>query len=152
MGEHLNYGKNKGPVNKVKTSFNNSYNIYNFYNTFNCVIDVEFYGDKEKNPPTRSQVEQELQTMVKMLEEHYGKRVILYTTNKAYDLYIKNSFEQCDIWIRDVFAKPSLPDKRTWTFWQYTDREQLIGYSGEEKFIDVNVFKGSEKKFKEYGN
>ena len=115
------------------------------------VIDVEFYGDKEKNPPNRSQVEKELQTMVKMLEEHYGKRVILYTTNKAYDLFIKNSFEQCDIWIRDVFAKPSLPDKRTWTFWQYTDREQLNGYSGEEKFIDVNVFNGSEKEFKEYG-
>lgn len=115
------------------------------------VIDVEFYGDKEKNPPNRSQVEKELQTMVKMLEEHYGKRVILYTTQKAYDLYIKNSYEQCDIWIRDVFTKPSLPDKRKWTFWQYTDREQLDGYSGEEKYIDVNVFYGSEKEFKEYG-
>jgi lysozyme len=115
------------------------------------VIDVEFYGDKEKNPPNRGQVEKELQIMVKMLEEHYGKHVILYTTQKAYDLYIKNSFEQCDIWIRDVFTKPSLPDNRKWTFWQYTDREQLDGYSGEEKYIDVNVFYGSEKEFKEYG-
>ncbi|QED49484.1 glycoside hydrolase family 25 protein [Cytobacillus dafuensis] len=116
------------------------------------VIDVEFYGDKGKNPPYRSQVEKELHTLVKMLEEHYGKRVILYTTRKAYDLYIKNSFEQCDIWIRDVFTKPSLPDKRKWTFWQYTDREQLYGYNGEEKYIDVNVFYGSEKEFIEYGN
>ncbi|MEI5906653.1 GH25 family lysozyme [Bacillus spongiae] len=115
------------------------------------VVDVEFYGDKEKNPPKRDQVEKELQTMVKMLEEHYGKRVILYTTKKAYDLYIKNSFEQCDIWIRDVITTPSLPDNRDWTFWQYTDREQLKGYKGEEKFIDVNVFHGSEEEFKEYG-
>lgn len=116
------------------------------------VIDVEFYGDKAKNPPVRSQVEKELQAMVEMLEEHYGKRVILYTTKKAYDLYIKDGFEQCDIWIRDVFTEPSLPDKRAWTFWQYTDREQLDGYSGEEKFIDVNVFNGSESEFKEYGH
>ncbi|WP_251551692.1 glycoside hydrolase family 25 protein [Neobacillus muris] len=115
------------------------------------VIDVEFYGDKEKNPPKRSQAEKELQTMVDMLEEHYGKRVILYTTQKAYDLYIKNGFDQCDIWIRDVLTKPSLPDKRGWTFWQYTDRERLKGYSGEEKFIDVNVFNGSEKEFQVYG-
>jgi lysozyme len=115
------------------------------------VIDVEFYGDKEKNPPERKQVEKELQTMVEMLEDKYGKRVILYTTKKAYDLYIKNSFEQCDIWIRDVFTEPSLPDKRNWTFWQYTDREQLKGYNGEEKFIDVNVFHGSEREFEEYG-
>jgi lysozyme len=115
------------------------------------VIDVEFYGDKAKNPPDRSKVEKELQTMVEMLGEHYDKRVILYTTKKAYDLYIKNSFHECDIWIRDVFTEPSLSDKREWTFWQYTDRETLEGYSGEEKFIDVNVFYGSENEFKEYG-
>lgn len=116
------------------------------------VIDVEFYGDKEKNPPKRSPVVKELQTMVKMLEEHYGKQVILYTKKKAYDLYIKNGFEQCDIWIRDVFTEPTLSDNRSWTFWQYTDREKLNGYSGEEKFIDVNVFYGDEKEFVEYGN
>ncbi|TKC14931.1 glycoside hydrolase family 25 protein [Robertmurraya kyonggiensis] len=115
------------------------------------VIDVEFYGDKKKTPPNRQQVEKELQTMVKMLEEAYGKRVLLYTTNEAYDLYIKDSFEQCDIWIRDVFKVPTLSDERDWTFWQYTDREQLDGYSGKEKFIDVNVFYGNEKKFEEYG-
>ena len=116
------------------------------------VIDVEFYGDKEKDPPKRSKVQEELQTMVRMLEEHYGKSVILYTTKEAYNLYIKNSFTQCDIWIRDVFTKPKLSDKRSWTFWQYTDREKLEGYSGDEKFIDVNVFYGDEEEFATYGN
>ena len=115
------------------------------------VIDVEFYGDKEKNLPERAEVKKELSTMVKMLEEHYGKRVIIYTTNKAYDLYIKNDFEDCDIWIRDVLSKPSLPDERSWTFWQYTDRERLDGYNGEERYIDVNVFNGDEKAFRGYG-
>lgn len=116
------------------------------------VIDVEFYSDKEKNPPDRKQVEKELKRMVEMLEEKYSKRVIIYTTKKAYDLYIKDSFEQCDIWFRDVFNEPSLPDKKNWTFWQYTDREKFDGYRGEEKFIDVNVFNGSVKEFKEYGH
>lgn len=115
------------------------------------VIDVEFYGDKEKNPPKRSMVEQELKEMVNILEEHYGKRVILYTTEKAYHLYIKNSFEQCDIWIQNVFTQPTLPDKRDWTFWQYTDRGRLQGYSGKERFIDLNVFYGSKEKFSKYG-
>lgn len=59
--------------------------------------------------------------MIKKLEEHYKQYVILYTTREAYDLYIKDSFKQCDIWIRCVFTKPSLSDKRTWIFWQYTD-------------------------------
>ncbi len=44
------------------------------------VIDVEFYGDKDKNPPDRRKVEKELTIMVKMLEEHYDKHVILYAT------------------------------------------------------------------------
>lgn len=118
------------------------------------VIDVEFYGDKEKNPPNRMEVEKELKEMVKMLEDHYGKRVILYTTQKAYNLYIQGSYDQCDIWIRDVFTKPSLSDKRAWTFWQYTDRGLLEGYNGseKEKFIDLNVFYGSENEFLKYGD
>ena len=115
------------------------------------VIDVEFYGYKEEYPPDAKEVKKELSTMVRMLEDHYGKRVIIYTTSKAYNLYIKNHFEDCDIWIRDVYGKPSLPDERKWTFWQYTDRERLDGYDGEEKFIDVNVFNGDEETFREYG-
>ncbi|MBU9712497.1 GH25 family lysozyme [Evansella tamaricis] len=111
------------------------------------VIDVEFYGDKEKNPPERRLVDKELQTMVEMLENHYEKTVIIYTTKKAYDLFIKDGYEDCDIWIRDVFTEPTLPNQRDWTFWQYTDRERLKGYDGVEKFIDVNVFFGSEEEF-----
>ena len=115
------------------------------------VIDVEFYADKEKNPPDPANVKKELQAMIGKLKAHYGKNVILYTTVEAYELYIKNDFEQCDIWIRDVFSKPNLPDQREWTFWQYTDRETLEGYLGEEKFIDVNVFHGSKREFELYG-
>ncbi|SDZ61084.1 lysozyme [Evansella caseinilytica] len=116
------------------------------------VIDVEFYGDKEKNPPLREEVEKELTAMVMMLEEHYGKQVIIYATKKAYDLYIKGGYENCDIWIRDVYSKPSIPDNREWTFWQYSDRGRLDGYDGKEKFIDLNVFYGSQHEFENYGN
>jgi len=115
------------------------------------VIDVEFYGNKEKNPPEHSQVKRELQTMIDLLEKHYGQPIILYTTQKAYDLYIVNSFKDNDIWIRNVFTEPSLRDNRHWTFWQYTDKEKLAGYNGEEKFIDMNVFHGSRAEFKAYG-
>ena len=36
---------------------------------------------------------------------------------------------------------------RAWTFWQYSNRGKLNGYNGKEKFIDMNVFKGSEEEF-----
>ncbi|HDR7686376.1 TPA: glycoside hydrolase family 25 protein [Bacillus toyonensis] len=115
------------------------------------VIDVEFYANKKDNPPHREDVEKELTVMVKMLEKHYDKKVILYATQEAYDLYIKDAYPQCDIWIRSVLTKPSLSDERNWMFWQYTNSGRLRGYNGKEKYIDLNVFCGNEEEFKNYG-
>lgn len=114
------------------------------------VIDLEFYGDKEKNPPEREQVTEQLKIMLDLLEAHYNQKPIIYATEKSYKLYLSNDFEDYDIWIRNVLTKPKLSDGRSWTFWQYTNREQLRGYCGEEKYIDVNVFNGSIEEFKEY--
>lgn len=114
------------------------------------VIDFEFYGDKEKNPPLKEDVTVELNDMIAELEAHYGLSPIIYATEKSYRLYLENEYEEYDIWIRDVVSKPELPDGKEWTFWQFTDREKLEGYNGVEKFIDVNVYCGSEEEFSKY--
>ncbi|KFN02712.1 glycosyl hydrolases 25 family protein [Bacillus clarus] len=115
------------------------------------VIDVEFYSDKKDNPPKRKDVAKELSVMIKMLEKHYEKKVILYATQEAYDLYIKDRYPECDIWIRSILTKPSLLDQRKGTFWQYTNRGRLKGYSGKEKYIDLKVFYGNKEEFEKYG-
>lgn len=114
------------------------------------VIDLEFYGDKEKNPPERSEVEKQLKTMLIMLEEHYHQKPIIYATEKSYALYLSNDYVDYDIWIRNVISKPKLSDSRDWTFWQFTNRDKLDGYKGEEKYIDVNVFHGSIEEYVAY--
>ncbi len=114
------------------------------------VIDLEFYGDKEKNPPARADVETELGVMLTKLEEHYGMKPIIYATEISYDMYLSGGYDEYDIWIRDVITKPTMSDGRKWTFWQYTNRERLGGYNGEERFIDMNVFYGSQDEFKNY--
>lgn len=114
------------------------------------VIDVELYGDKFRSPPERETVQSQLQAMVERLTTAYGTAPILYSTQRAYRLYLKDAFEQCDIWIRDVYFQPKLRDGRKWTFWQYSDRGQLDGYVGKEKYIDINVFHGSEEEFAAY--
>lgn len=73
------------------------------------------------------------------------KRRLLY-------LLLAGAYEDYDIWIRDVVSQPSLSDGREWTFWQYTNRERLEGYQGEERFIDMNVFRGSEEDFAAYAS
>ncbi len=114
------------------------------------VVDVEFYGDKGRNPPDPAQVWPELDALVDRLTEHYGMSPILYATGRAYRLYIADRYADCDIWIRDVFARPKLPDDRDWTFWQYTDRARMDGYDGREPFIDLNVYRGTIEEFERY--
>lgn len=114
------------------------------------VIDLEFYGGNDKNPPKRETVGAQLRIMLDELEAEYGLVPIIYATEESYDTYLKGAYERYDIWIRDVIFEPELSDGRQWTFWQYTNRETLDGYKGEERYIDVNVFKGTAAEFDEY--
>ena len=114
------------------------------------VIDVEFYGDKAVNPPDRADVEVQLKTMLGLLEEYYGLKPIIYATEKSYELFLSNDYKEYDIWIRNVISKPELSGGREWAFWQYTNRERLEGYDGDEEYIDMNVFCGSIDEYDEY--
>lgn len=108
-------------------------------------IDVEFYGDKESNPPSKKDVAMQLSKMLRKLEEHYQAKPIIYTTYKTYDRYLKGEFEEYPLWIRNVYYKPLFAPKNRWTFWQYTDTAVLEGYKGAEKYIDMNVFRGTRE-------
>lgn len=114
------------------------------------VIDLEFYGAHAGNPPDSTAVRAELDAMLSALEAHYGLKPILYATEESYECYLVGAYEEYDIWIRNVIAKPHLSDNRAWTFWQYTNRGSLDGYAGEEPFIDINVFCGTAEEFSRY--
>lgn len=114
------------------------------------VVDIEFYGDKQSNPPDKEKTRRQLKLLLQRLEEHYRMKPVIYTTGRVYALYIAQDFFEYHIWIRSVFRSPALADGRGWTFWQYTDREKLPGYDGREKFIDMNVFNGSAEEFAAY--
>ena len=114
-------------------------------------VDLEFYGDFWLRPTPVQDVRRELGVLLDRLLTHYGRRPIVYTTAEAYDRYLSGAFPGVDIWIRDVWRTPSLPDGRPWTFWQFSDRHRLDGYTGEEQFIDVNVFAGSREEWERYG-
>lgn len=111
------------------------------------VIDFEYYGNKEKNPPDIDNTRKELKTMLDLLEKHYDVKPILYVTYKTYIRYIKGEFADYPLWIRNVYYSPNIDMKGKWMFWQYTDTAVLRGYSGAEKYIDRNVFRGTEDEF-----
>ena len=112
------------------------------------VIDVEFYGDKEKMPPDKADVTRELSDMIARLTEYYGVSPIIYATQKSYDLYIAGEYPRCGIWIMEVLPckRPVLSDGRDWILWQYTNRYKPKGLSNGERFIDMNVFNGTAEE------
>lgn len=113
------------------------------------VIDFEFYSNYENNPPDINATRTALQMFLDTLEKYYDAKPIIYTTVKTYILYIKNEFNDYPLWIRNVYYSPNIDIKNKWKFWQYTDRAVLEGYHGDEKYIDMNIFNGSEEDFRE---
>lgn len=114
------------------------------------VIDVEYYNGNGNNPPDEDKARQNLHDLITEMTEYYGMNPIIYATDVTYNRYIKNHFAENDIWIRNILTKAKLPDDREWTFWQYCNRGRLDGYDGIEKFIDLNVFNGTQEEFENY--
>lgn len=114
------------------------------------VIDVEFYGAYNENLPDKDATIKELSDMLKKLENYYGVKPIIYATIKSYNYCIKGNFDDYDLWIRNVYFSPTVLYGKRWRFWQYEDSAVLDGYSGEQKYIDMNVFNGSLSEFSTY--
>jgi len=115
------------------------------YGSLVPVADVEFYADKEKNPPGKESVVAQLKEFLELLEKEYGRKPIIYTTYKVYKKYIKGSFNKYPLWIRNVYYPPS-DIKNGWQFWQYSDTGSLQGVKGD---VDLDVFYGTKKELEE---
>lgn len=114
------------------------------------VIDLELYGDYLDNPLDKDQVIANLTKTVQALKKNYDKDPIIYTNYLTYNTYLKDEFEDLNIWICDLDdVEPSLSGDHTWTFWQYSQRGILNGYEGSERFIDMNLYNGTLKEFYE---
>lgn len=103
------------------------------------VVDVEFYGDKNENPPAKEDVQRELKTYLDILEERYGVKPMIYCARPIWENYIKDAFGEYPLWVRSVYYPAWFEFGSKWTMWQYQDTGILNGYSGYEKYIDLNV-------------
>ena len=103
------------------------------------VVDVEYYGDKEQNPPEKADVIRELEIYLELIEKEYGVKPLIYTRSDVYEKYIKGEFDEYKIWMSSLYTPLSWNYKGDWYIWQYLNRGELEGYTGGEKYIDLNV-------------
>ena len=111
------------------------------------VVDVEFYGNKKDNPPAPEEVYPHFREYLDAVEDAYGLRPIIYATYESWELYIQEQFDDYPLWLRDIWNVPK--NTVDWTFWQYTNRGRLKGFSGEEPYVDMNVFVGTAEEWEQ---
>lgn len=107
------------------------------------VIDLE-YGGNCQRVNWNNDIIAEIAKYLEIIEDHYQKKVIIYTTNEFYKNFLMNQFPENPIWIRDILFKPNLPDGRDWLFWQYTNRGRIEGVNS---VVDLNAFNGTKEEF-----
>ena len=103
------------------------------------VVDVEYYGDKEQNPPEKTDVVRELKAYLETLEKEYGVKPLIYTRSDVYKKYLKGEFDDYKKWMSSLYTPLSWNYNDEWYIWQYLERGELEGYSGGQKYIDLNV-------------
>ncbi len=103
------------------------------------VVDVEYYGDKEENPPDKADVIRELSAFMEAVEAEYGVTPVIYTRSDIYKTYLKDDFASCKFWMSSLYTPLNWNYRGDWYLWQYLNRGLLEGVSGGEKYIDLNV-------------
>lgn len=103
------------------------------------VVDVEYYGDKEQNPPEKADVVRELKVYLELVEKEYGIKPVIYTRSDLYKKYLKGEFDDYKKWMSSLYTPLTWNYKDDWYIWQYLNRGELEGYTGGEKYIDLNV-------------
>ncbi len=114
------------------------------------VLDMEWNAASPtcKLRPNAAVVRSEMRTFMDILERHYGKRPIIYTTIDFFDDNDLRQFADYPFWLRSVAGHPDEKyGPHPWTFWQYTGTGSIPGMRGD---ADINVFAGSEKAWKEW--
>ena len=134
---------------------------YHFYNPkTNPVRQAEFFIrsvkleagdfppvlDIEKKGKDMEQLRQDLKTWLKIVEDYYQVKPILYTSYKFKTRYLNDSvFNTYPYWIAHYYVD-SVRYEGEWKFWQHTDVGTLPGISRK---VDLNVFNGSLEELKQ---
>lgn len=102
------------------------------------VLDIE----ETAGVPTGEMVKN-IKQWLKIIEDYYGVRPIIYSNPHFYRQYLTGEFEEYPLWV--AHYETDLPRiGRKWDFWQHNERGRV---NGIDAFVDFNVFAGDSVAF-----
>lgn len=114
------------------------------------VLDMEWNPQSPtcKLRPPAATVQSEMRTFLQIVEKHYGKKPIIYTSVDFFDDNKLETFKGYPYWLRSVAGHPDEKyDSHPFTFWQYTGTGIVPGIVGD---ADINVFNGTNETWKKW--
>jgi lysozyme len=104
-------------------------------------VDLEHMGPCRSGPPLADLAE-EIATFLAVLQDHYGRRPILYVTSEFDQAYLRGRFAGETFWTRSIALPPRFRTDR-WLIWQYHNGGRRAGIHGP---VDLNAFRGSRRE------
>lgn len=106
------------------------------------VLDIERTGSRSSG-----QIINGIKVWLKMVEQEYGMKPIIYTNYSFYIRHLKGNgyFTTYPVWIAH-YISDEVPRGTSWLFWQHTEKAIVPGIV---KKVDMNVFKGTRQELKQ---
>jgi lysozyme len=114
------------------------------------VLDVEWNGHSRTCPKriAKDLALEKIKLMLAELEQHTGKRPIIYTDIPFHKDVLEGELNDYHFWIRSTAAEPQERyNNRAWTFWQFTTTGRVPGIKGD---VDRNAFFGTDAQWKAF--
>jgi len=114
------------------------------------VLDMEWnhLSPSCKLRPSAETVRHEMHRFLARVENHYGKKVIIYTSIDFFERNGLAAFKNNPFWLRSVAGHPDEKyGSHPWIFWQYTGTGLIPGINAP---TDINVFAGNRHAWEKW--
>ncbi len=103
------------------------------------VLDIE----KHATIQTRDKLREGLKNWLRIVEEHYGVKPMIYTGDRFFWEVLHNEgFDQYPIWVAN-YNLIMEPETENWLIWQFTEKGTLPGIRGK---VDLNILRGGSEQ------
>lgn len=109
------------------------------------VIDAEHMGPCTDAPTPKNHVAMILE-FIALLEGHYGRRPLVYTTGEFEAAMLKDALAGERFWLRSLVVPPMFR-RNEWVIWQFHNRGRRPGVKGD---LDLDVFRGTPAEFETF--
>lgn len=109
-------------------------------------VEVKLIGIYAVVAPDKDKIVSNLRDFCNYIESRYGVKPVIMCTNRSYEKYVQNEFNDYSLWITDVYSTPE--EGIDWDFWCYNSRVRVKGYENSKEYFSMFVYKDDVKTLK----